>query len=65
MPITKSLSIINSGDLATSVTLKISPPFSCNTEVLTLPPKKEETIEIDFDPGMKQDWLSGESISKL
>ena len=65
MPITKPLTISNTGDLATSITLKISPPFSCNTEVLTLPPKKEETIEIDFDPGMKQDRLSGESISKL
>ena len=65
MPITKTLDITNSGDLPTSITLKIQPPFSCNTEVLTLPPGNMESISIDFDPGMRQDRISGESVSKL
>ena len=52
-PITKPLTISNVGDLPTSITIKVSPPFSCFKEVLTLPPKQEETIDIDFNPSTK------------
>lgn len=65
MPIQKPLDITNIGNLATTITLKIIPPFSCNTEVLTLPPGHKETINIDFDPGMRQDRMSGINESKL
>ena len=65
MPIQKPLDISNIGTLATTVTLKIIPPFSWNTEVLTLPPGHKETINIDFDPGMRQDRMSGVNESKL
>ena len=65
MPIQKPLDIINIGELSTTVTLKIEPPFSCNVETLTLPPNQKETINIDFDPGMKQDRMSGTSERRL
>jgi hydrocephalus-inducing protein len=65
MPIQRPLQISNIGDLPTTVTLKIVPPFSCNSEVLTLPPGHKETINIDFDPGMRQDRMSGVNESKL
>lgn len=65
MPIQKPLDITNVGSLPTTITLKIIPPFSCNTEVLTLPPGHKETINIDFDPGMRQDRMSGVNESKL
>jgi len=65
MPIQKSLDISNIGELSTSVTLKIIPPFSCNKETLTLPAGHKESIMIDFDPGMRQDRMSGVNESKL
>jgi hydrocephalus-inducing protein len=65
MPITRSLAISNAGPLATSLTLRIDPPFSCATEKLTLAKGEQETISIDFDPGMKQDRLSDSIGGKL
>jgi hydrocephalus-inducing protein len=65
MPITKTLSLANSGPLPTTVTLRIDPPFSCATEKLTLSNGEPETISIDFDPGMKQDRLSDNITGKL
>lgn len=55
-PINKTLRLSNAGPLPTTITLRIDPPFSCATERLTLTngeDSKEETISIDFDPGMK------------
>ena len=53
-PITKTLSLSNAGPLATTINLRIDPPFSCATEKLTLEGNNEkQTISIDFDPGMK------------
>lgn len=37
MPIAKTLDISNVGTLPTTVMLKITPPFSCSQEELTLP----------------------------
>jgi len=65
MPIPRPLDISNIGNLPTTIYLKIFPPFSCNTENLTLPPGQKETINIDFDPGMRQDRMSGINESKL
>ena len=65
MPITKNLDITNGGPLATTINLKIDPPFSCAAERLTLTPSKIETVKIDFDPGMKQDRLSDNISGKL
>jgi hydrocephalus-inducing protein len=53
MPIQKPLAITNVGNLPTTVTLKITPPFSCKSEEITLPPGKETEIQISFDPGMR------------
>ena len=36
LPITKELQIKNTGPLATTINLKIDPPFSCPVERLTL-----------------------------
>ena len=65
MPIQRPLDITNVGNLPTTIYLKIFPPFSCNSENLTLPPGHKETINIDFDPGMRQDRMSGINESKL
>ena len=65
MPIPRPLDITNVGNLPTTIYLKIVPPFSCNTENLTLPPQHKETINIEFDPGMRQDRMSGLNESKL
>jgi hydrocephalus-inducing protein len=65
MPIRRDLSISNIGDLSTSVTLKVIPPFGCDKETLTLPAGHKETIAIEFDPGMRQDRMSGTNESKL
>ena len=65
MPITKTLSLANSGPLPTTVTLRIDPPFSCATEKLTLTNGEPEIIRIDFDPGIKQDRLSDNITGKL
>jgi hypothetical protein len=63
--IKKTLDIKNSGPLQTSITLKIDPPFSCNTEKLHLAPDKTEVIEIEFDPGMWQERVSEDITRKL
>jgi hypothetical protein len=57
-PISKPLTIQNSGPLPTTITLKIDPPFSCPTEKLVLADQTPETINIDFDPGAQNDRLS-------
>jgi hypothetical protein len=53
MPINKTLTLSNAGPLPTTINLRIDPPFSCATERLTLTGQEPETINIDFDPGMK------------
>lgn len=65
MPIAKTLDITNGGPLPTTINIKIDPPFSCATEKLTLAPSKVETVNIDFDPGMKQDRRSDNISGKL
>jgi hypothetical protein len=52
-PITSDLMITNMGPLATTINLKIDPPFSCPSEKLTLEKDAKEAIKVDFDPGMK------------
>ena len=64
MPIQKPLDISKFESLTTTITLKIIPPFSWNTEVLILPPGHKETINIDFDHEMRQDKISGVNESK-
>lgn len=64
-PISKPLTIQNSGPLATTITLKIDPPFSCPTEKLTLNDNTPEIINIDFDPGAQNDRLSDILSGKL
>lgn len=64
-PITSDLQISNMGPLATTINLKIDPPFSCPSEKLTLEKDAKEMIKVDFDPGMKQDRLSDHINGKL
>ena len=64
-PITRQLSVSNTGPLPTTVQLRIEPPFMCATERLTLASTEAETVSIDFDPGMKSDRLSDKIAGKL
>lgn len=64
-PITSDLQITNMGPLATTINLKIDPPFSCPIERLTLEKDAKDVIKVDFDPGMKQDRLSDNINGKL
>ena len=53
------------GPLSTTINLEIDQPFSCPIEKLTLEKDEQNTIKIDFDPGMKQDRLSDLINGKL
>lgn len=65
LPINKELQIKNTGPLATTIHLKIDPPFSCPIEKLTLEKEQSDVVKIDFDPGMKQDRVSDHINAKL
>ena len=64
-PIVKELKIKNTGPLKTTLGLKIEPPFNCPIEKLTLEKDEEGSINIEFDPGMKQDRVSDHINGKL
>lgn len=63
--IVKELKIKNTGPLRTTLGLKIEQPFNCPIEKLTLERDEETSINIEFDPGMKQDRVSDHINGKL
>jgi hydrocephalus-inducing protein len=65
MPISKDLTIKNTGPLSTAIMLKIDQPFSCPVDKLTLQSGDADTIRIDFDPSIQQNRCSDHLNGKL
>ena len=63
--IVKELKLKNTGPLKTTLGLRIEQPFNCKVEKLTLEKDEEGAIEIEFDPGLKQDKVSDHINGKL
>lgn len=64
-PMSQQLSISNVSLLDVSFFLKVQPPFSVNTESLSLRPQERAEVLVEFDPGFKVDRLCGVVRQKL